>query len=256
VTSGAKRAVVLAAGRGSRLGAMTDDLPKCLAIIAGRPLLDWLLDALLGAGIERVLIVAGYRHEALARYASERVEIVPNLDWAGSNMLGTLRCAHPWLAAHPCVISYSDIAVRSEHVARLSVAHGDIVIANNLEWRSLWQARFSDPLADVETFTAADGLLSAIGGRAQSLDEIEGQFMGLLKTTPTGWAQLDAILAKDPNMAVTGDTTKLLSRALSEQVSVRVVDCEGGWIEIDSAMDAQVVAAAVARERWPHDWRG
>ena len=42
----AKHAVILAAGRGSRLGALTDALPKCLTVVAGRALLDWMLDAL------------------------------------------------------------------------------------------------------------------------------------------------------------------------------------------------------------------
>ena len=53
----ARHAVILAAGRGSRLGALTDLSPKCLTIVAGRTLLDWMLDALSQSGIEQVLIV-------------------------------------------------------------------------------------------------------------------------------------------------------------------------------------------------------
>jgi L-glutamine-phosphate cytidylyltransferase len=255
----AKHAIVLAAGRGSRLGAMTDNLPKCLAVVAGRALLDWMLESLFGAGVERVLIVSGYCNEGLARFRSSQVEIVHNAQWEHANMLATLCCARDWLVRHPCVITYSDIAVRSQHIARLGAIHSDLAIANNLKWQSLWATRFEAPLVDAETFSAVQGQLKSIGARAQHLDEIGGQFMGLVKTTPIGWAALDSILMSDPNFVRDGDTTKLLARALAQRVVIDVVDCAGGWIEIDSQSDADLVETALSAARssgpWPHDWR-
>ena len=55
------RAIVLAAGVGSRLRPMTDAIPKCLVPIDGRPILGWQLDALFSAGAAEVTVVAGYR---------------------------------------------------------------------------------------------------------------------------------------------------------------------------------------------------
>ncbi len=251
----ATHAVVLAAGRGSRLGSITNDLPKCLALVAGRTLLDWMIDTLVNAGIEKILVISGYRHEALQCYQSDRVEISYNARWAETNMLSTLMCAQDWLSAHQCIIAYSDIAVQAEYVSQLAAADGDIVVANNSGWRSLWQARFPDPLVDAETFSASDGVLHSIGGRAHSLDEIKGQFMGLLKTTPRGWKQLNTILLNDVEMVKTGDSTQLLSRALSKNVVVNVVDCMGGWIEIDTASDREIVEQGLVHGDWPHDWR-
>jgi L-glutamine-phosphate cytidylyltransferase len=255
MTNKAVHAIILAAGRGSRLGPLTDDLPKCLTVVAGRPLLDWMLDSLSGAGIENILIVSGYHHQVLEHYQNERIEIVHNASWESSNMLGTLQCARHWLSTRPCIVSYSDIAVRAEHVARLSDALGEIVITSNSEWRSLWQARFSDPLADAESFSARDGRLTDIGRRTHSFDEINGQFMGLFKTTPSGWGQLDTLLLNDPDMSRSGDTTKLLSSALAENITVKVVECDGGWIEIDTAVDHDVVERAICDTEWAHDWR-
>ena len=55
-------AVVLAAGRGSRLGALTNERPKCLVSVAGRTILEWQMSALSACGVNDVLVVTGYRH--------------------------------------------------------------------------------------------------------------------------------------------------------------------------------------------------
>ena len=255
----ARHAVILAAGRGSRLGALTDLSPKCLTMVAGRTLLDWMLNALFQSGIEQVLIVGGYGYESLTTYPSHRVTTILHARWSETNMLGTLRAADSWLASQPCLIAYSDIAVKAAHLARLRSATDDIVVANNTRWQSLWAERFTDVLADAENFVAEDRALRAIGGRAASMSEIGGQFMGLIKTTSNGWTQLSAVLLNDPALARTGDTTKLLAHALEIDVAINVIDCDGGWVEIDSPSDLQVVERGlvnVETGRWAHDWRG
>ena len=62
------RALLLAAGLGSRLRPITDHLPKCLVPIAGKPLLQHWLDALLAAGLEQVLVNTHYFSEAVVRF--------------------------------------------------------------------------------------------------------------------------------------------------------------------------------------------
>ena len=254
-SSVAKQAVILAAGRGSRLGHLTDTLPKCLTVVAGRTLLDWMLSALFKAGIEHVLIVGGYGYASLESQPLPTVNTLHYAQWAGTNMLGTLQAAHAWLAAAPCVIAYSDIAVLPAHLATLRAAAGDIVVANNTLWQSLWTERFQDPLHDAENFASDMGRLRRIGGRAIDMAQIGGQFMGLLKTTPRGWSQLNALMIADASLASQGDTTKLLARALDAHLPIHVVDCRGAWIEIDSEADLRAVERGIATENWAHDWR-
>lgn len=251
----AKHAVILAAGRGSRLGHLTDDKPKCLTVVAGHALLDWMLDALFQAGIEHVLIVGGYGYESLESYRSPTVSTLRHARWAETNMLGTLQAADAWLAANPCLITYSDIAVLPAHLATLRAATGDIVVANNTLWQTLWTGRFQDPLNDAENFASDAGVLHKIGGRAAQIAAIDGQFMGLVKTTPKGWAQLNTLMTSDPILARNGDATKLLARALEGGVLIHVIDCTGGWIEIDSEQDLRTVESGIAKGNWAHDWR-
>ena len=55
-------AIILAAGRGSRMKNLTSDKPKCLVQLNGKTLIQWQLDALNQAGISNIAVVTGYRH--------------------------------------------------------------------------------------------------------------------------------------------------------------------------------------------------
>ena len=97
------QALILAAGRGSRLRELTDDRPKCLVPLAGKPLLRWQYDVLRAAGARQVLVVRGYLAERLVPEAAGlppgAFATVDNPRWAQCNMLASLLCAGPWLDA-------------------------------------------------------------------------------------------------------------------------------------------------------------
>ena len=62
------RAILLAAGLGTRLRPITDTIPKCLVPINGKPLIDYWLEQLTKAGIEKFLINTHYLHEQVESY--------------------------------------------------------------------------------------------------------------------------------------------------------------------------------------------
>ena len=68
------RAIILSAGRGSRLGALTIDRPKCLIELAGQTLLDWQLDHLAAAGVQEFVIVTGFRDDQVEASLSRRTD--------------------------------------------------------------------------------------------------------------------------------------------------------------------------------------
>src|SRR5712691_8630097 len=72
------QAVILAGGVGSRLEKVTDGRPKCLVEIGGRPLILHQLEALSDHGIGPVLMVVGYKHEAIRAVVGQRVEYLLN----------------------------------------------------------------------------------------------------------------------------------------------------------------------------------
>ena len=93
------KAVILAAGFGSRLGSLTKATPKCLIKVNGRRLLDNALECLYQNGIEEVIIVIGYLAEKVKdylgyQYRSMRLTYVTNKEFHRTNSLYSL-----WLAS-------------------------------------------------------------------------------------------------------------------------------------------------------------
>lgn len=231
------RALILAAGRGNRMGPLGDERPKCLVELGGRPLIERQIAALKRGGAEKIGVVTGYRSEmvvfsGLSYFANER--------WAGTNMVMSLACAAQWLRSGPVIVSYADIFYRSELVRGLVDAAGELVISYDRDWRRLWAERFADPLSDAETFRIdSDGQLLEIGGKANRLEDIEGQYMGLLKFTPAAWTAIELLLsALEPGFRDRLDMTGLLRRLLAAKaLRIDTLATAGQWGEIDNQED-------------------
>jgi len=233
------RAVILAAGRGSRMGALAEDRPKCLVELAHKPLIRHQIAALRSGGVPAIGIVRGYLGHMID---IEDVTYFENPHWAETNMVMSLVAAATWLRSDPVVISYADIFYRRGAVRELVASSGDLVVAYDRNWRSLWTRRFVDPLSDAETFrTDARGNLIDIGKRTTQIDDIEGQYMGFLKFTPKAWRAVEAVLAAvDTKTRDSMDMTTLLRALLGTGFPIRTVAIAGRWGEIDSASDLEL----------------
>jgi len=231
------KVIILAAGRGSRMKNLTDERPKCLIEMQGRPLLEWQLDAIREAGISDIGIVTGYKREMLFKYGLEEFY---NPRWAETQMVTSLSCAADWLNREPCVVSYSDIFYEARAVELLIESAADVAITYDPNWEQLWTDRFGDPLLDAESFRInADGSLANIGEKPESVDEIQGQYMGLLRFSPQGWAEVDALRSQltdeqRDKMHMTGTLQMLLDRS---SVPVMATSYEGKWGEVDTEED-------------------
>jgi choline kinase len=231
------RAVILAAGRGRRMGELGGDRPKCLVELEGKPLIERQIAALRRGGVNEIGVVRGYRAEmidfpGLSYFANER--------WAETNMVMSLAAAASWLRSGPVIVSYGDIFYRSELVRGLVAAPGQLVISYDRAWRRLWTRRFADPLADAETFRInAAGQLLEIGGRTTRIEDIQGQYMGLFKFTPPAWSAVETLLATlDTSIRNRLDVTGLLRLLLArELLPISTFPTDGHWGEIDNPED-------------------
>jgi len=109
-------AVILAAGRGTRLQEVTRDLPKPLLPLHGKPLVEHVLDSLRVAGFDRFLLVVGYRHELFyARFAGDRsihFALQDPVDGTGS----AARLAAPFTGEAPFLLMFGDILASPEDI--------------------------------------------------------------------------------------------------------------------------------------------
>lgn len=231
------KAIILAAGRGSRMKNLTDERPKCMVELRGKSLLEWQLQALREAGIDDIAIVTGYKREMFSQW---KLKEFHNPRWAETNMVSSLACAYEWLEVEPCIVSYSDIFYDASAVTSLMTSDASLAVTYDPQWLKLWERRFGDPLLDAETFRLNDeGILTEIGNKPNTVDEVQGQYMGLLRFTPEGWSEVIRIRSRLSNidcdkMHMTGTLQRVIEAG---QISVVAVPYQGEWGEVDSAED-------------------
>lgn len=231
------KAIILAAGRGTRMKGLTEERPKCLVELRGKTLLDWQLLALRDAGITEIAIVTGYKRVLLVSLGLVEFH---NPRWGETNMVSSLACAGEWLENEVCIVSYSDIFYDATAVSALMDCEARLAVTYDANWRALWEKRFGDPLLDAETFRLrADHTLAEIGNRPHTVDEVEGQYMGLLRFTPPGWAEIQRIRAtltpeQCDKMHMTGTLQKVIEAG---QIPIAALAYRGAWGEVDSAED-------------------
>ncbi len=233
------RAILLAAGRGARLHPHTVDRPKCLVPLAGRPLLDYHLDALRACGVEDRCIVTGYRAEQIERLGHRTVH---NPRFEVTNMCASLMAAAAWLdGGDDVLVGYGDIIYEPRVLRALLSCPAPLATVVDRCWRRLWEVRMGDPLADAETLRMdSGGRIVELGGTPRSYADIEGQYVGLTKIAagfaPQWVRQFERLsVAERDALAMTNFLQRLIDRGCAPSA----VCVAGGWLEVDTADDLQ-----------------
>jgi choline kinase len=264
------KVIIVAAGRGRRLGRQTEDIPKCMVRVAGRPVLHWQLRTFAAAGLSDIVVVRGYLgdridggHAALA--------FVDNYDWAHNNILASLLCAADHLP-DGFFFSYCDIVYAPGVVARLAARAratdaAPVSLVIDRRWSDAYQGRTLHPVSEAE-LTLVDGLrVVRVGKGAVARERAVGEFIGLAHFSAAGAAALravwDAALAAGGLGAPFGLAPTLRQayltdalNALADQgVRLEPVFIDGQWREIDTPQDlaaAQAIVAGWAEPAEPH----
>lgn len=245
-------ALILAAGRGSRMQQLTDHKPKCLLDLDGKSLLSWQLQALHSAGLTHISVLTGYKQELL----QGDFEKIHNKRWESTNMVQSLLCGLPHFENKNLIVSYSDIVYTPSHVQALMKKSADIAICYDTEWQKLWSLRNENPLDDAETFCEQNGQLLEIGGKPKTLKDVQGQYMGLLKFSPKGrQIVLDITSKMDAQTLNKLDMTSLLRKLLAANVTIYTVPVKGAWCECDTEKDIDLYEQQLLTKDWSHDWR-
>ena len=132
-----RSALLLAAGLGSRLGLLTEALPKCLVSVSGVPILERLLRSLDNHGFERLVIVTGYKAGARLDYVGERfggiaVEYIVSPLFETTNNIYSL-CLARQLIDEPFLLVESDV-VFDEPLLEPLLQPGRIAVSRQLPW--------------------------------------------------------------------------------------------------------------------------
>ncbi|HJN22776.1 MAG TPA: phosphocholine cytidylyltransferase family protein [Rhodospirillales bacterium] len=245
------RAIILAAGRGTRLHPHTENTPKCLTELGGMTLIGRQVATLRSGGVDDIVIAAGYKAEML-ELPGTRMVLNPN--WEFTNMVETLFCAEAEFGEE-VIVSYGDIVYEPRVLAALLTSRYEISVAVDENWRAYWEHRFEDPSNDAESLRLnEEGRITDIGNPVSDISEIEAQYMGLMRFKGGGVRALKEarnnfspfhrpwMENRPPEQAY---MTDLLMEMVLMGFPVHAVPVEGGWLEIDTVKDYETAAAMI-----------
>ncbi len=235
-------AIVLAASRGDELGAFTEDKPKTMVPIQGRPILSHIVDTYHAVGIKHITVVRGYKKEAVA---------LPNLTYVENDafadtgelvsLLHALRAAQGTF--HDTIISYGDLLF-NKYIPQILIQEPDdwVIVVD-----SVWEGKtsytrlggFAECTApnSREAYNAAVYLTHL--GRDVRPAARHGVWMGLLKVSAGAAGQLHSILEEmlaDPANTKAG-MAQLFQELRRREMAVRVLYTVGHWLDINSLDD-------------------
>ncbi|GGC99240.1 NTP transferase domain-containing protein [Vreelandella lutescens] len=239
-------AIILAAGQGTRLRPLTNNKPKCLVELSKKPLLEHQLTTLKELGIHDIHVVAGYCAEQLNR-ADITTHFNPN--YANTNMVSTLFSAESVMSGEDdLIISYGDIVYEPKVLQTLLLCDAPICLAVDIEWRRYWATRMDNPLADAETLKIVDdNRIIELGKQPHSYNDIDGQYIGLIKVRADyvtqlakAWRNMDQNAHYDGKDFLNMYMTSFLQHLIDSGWEVQAALIENGWAEVDCKEDLQV----------------
>jgi choline kinase len=242
--SSINNAIILAAGHGSRMGALTAERPKALLEVAGYPLIDRQIDALTLSGVKNITVVTGYKHHRLHEHLGTRVSYVHNERYSKSNSLYSLWLARD-IVRQGAVVMNSDILVSPVLVARLlgTPAHDAALIDPR-----------DDMGAEEMKVRLSNGFIAEFS-KDMPLDKAHGENVGILKFSRQGGTRLAQHLDNLVQIGMTNAWAPLAFGALAREWPLVAVSTHGiPWTEIDFPEDLvraeQVLAPKLAAPVW------
>jgi phosphoenolpyruvate phosphomutase len=232
--------VVLAATKGRKLGTLTDDRPKCMVPVNGKPVLVGQIERLNAEGLKNISVVTGYKPEVVEALG---VTTCNNPDWESTGELGSLLAAESKLNGS-IIVSYGDTLYQRYVLSNLLAAEDDITVVVDSSKKNMGSEKGMD-WAKVDkphqpSFYDATYRLQAIDPTIPA-ESADGEWIGLVKCTAAGTEVLKktiaAMKAEDPDYAKRTIAEVLTLVVTSGRAPVAVQYTHGDWLDLDDLDD-------------------
>jgi len=239
------KALIVAAGLGSRLKDHTENLPKCMLDFGGKTLLQRQIQAYNECGIKDITIIRGYKKDKI-NY--KKLNYITNPDYKNNNILNSIFYAEKIINGN-IIISYSDILFDSSVVQRTLESDHDISVVVDIDWRGYYVGRKDHPISEAENVIFnSNNEVEKIGKINKGNQEVHGEFIGMIKLSDHGtkifkenFHRLKKIYWNKPFQRAKIFQKAYLTDFIQELVDIGIkVHCviiESGWKEIDTVED-------------------
>lgn len=240
------KAIILAAGQGTRLKKYTENLPKGMLSFMGKTIIEWQIEMYKKCGIEEIIVVRGFAADKI-QYAG--VKYYTNEQYADTNMVESLMCAEEEFN-DDIILSYSDILFEEQMLKEMMKSTADFAVAVDDDWKAYWQKRYGKIDFDTESLSLDDdGYITELGLESPEVESIDARYIGLLKFSEAGLAHIKSIMKEaylnyeDEPWQQSGKPvrkaymTDLLQEVIESGKQVKAERFHNGWIEFDTNED-------------------
>jgi len=246
------RAIVLAASRGEGLDDLTENRPKVMLPVNGKPLLKRLVERCRKQQIDSVVVVAGYKAEQIDVGG---IDIVHNPRHASTGELASLQCARH-LFRDDLVVMYGDLIFRSYVLRGLMESDRELTVVVDSQYANGTSSGKPDyafcSVGDDRSLWGQDVLLERICDRREDQGKVaHGRWIGMVRTRARGREWLESALdtlAEAPNFDSLG-MGDLLNCIVARGHPVRVIYIHGHWLDVNSIRDLEQAGRFTAGQR-------
>jgi len=240
------KAIIIAAGAGSRLKPLTDNLPKSMLPVNGRSILQSSINVLTRNGVTVIAIIRGHCADKIK--ASGGIKFYDNIHFSSNNILHSLFYADEFIDSE-IIICYSDILYKDCVMRQVLNFSGDIGIVIDKNWRRAYEGRNEHPLSEAELVADNGSSIQLIGKNCVDIDNATGEFIGMVKLSSKGagifkneyWKLVRSLDMDDPFQRSAKFKKAYLTDFLQELIDlghlVEPIFINGGWMEIDTHQD-------------------
>lgn len=245
------QAMILAAGMGRRMGKYTENCTKCMIPVAGKTLLERVVDALIEAGIHKLVLVVGYEAERLKKFVEKcafplEIEYVENRIYAETNNIYSLYLAKDYLMQDDTILLESDLIFESDIIKNIveSPEKNLVVVARYEQWMDgtvvlLDSQKHILDFVDKNQFRYED-----IGEYYKTVNIYKfSKEFSMKQYIPF----LEAYLKAYGTNQYYEQVLKILSRISGSQLKAHILENEN-WYEIDDAQDLDIASTIFAND--------
>lgn len=240
------KAIILAAGQGTRLKKYTENLPKGMLSFGGKTIIERQIEMYRKCGIDNIVIVKGY---AADRIGYEGVTYYINENYAATNMVESFLTAKKEFD-DDVIVSYSDILFEERLLRGMMKSKADFSCAVDDDWKKYWQLRYGRIAFDTESLSIDENdNIVELGLEAPALETIDARYIGMIKFSKAGLQYIVSIMEtaykkyENRPWQQSGKTAKeaymtdLLNAIIESGRTVHAVHFNNGWIEFDTNED-------------------
>ena len=241
-TADETRAIVLAASRGDKFAELTENRPKAMLPINGKPLLSRLTDRFRKANVKKIFVVSGYKSDSIN---VPNINLIENLDFESNRELASLNLAQTHFN-EDMIILYGDLLFRGYVLKGLLESKRELTVVVDSSKRSKEQEGDNDfafcSVEDNRELWGQDVLLEHIDPKPEHKGrDCSGRWVGMVRVNGAGrdWIETAIDELKSLSTFDNLDLGHLLNKIIDNGHPIRVIYIHGHWLNVNSLRDLE-----------------